>query len=409
MLGAITGDIIGSIYEWRNIKEKDFPLFGANCEITDDSIMTIAVAEGLMNGGRPDDFIDAMKRLGNIYPNKGYGGNFNSWLRSNNRMPYNSWGNGSAMRVSPVGWLFDSLDATEKAAKASAEVTHNHPEGIKGAQATASAIFLARNGKSKKDIKAYIENKYGYDLKRTLDEIRPSYTFNESCQETVPEAIIAFLESNDFEDAIRNAISLGGDSDTLAAIAGSIAEAAYGIPKEIENKVLSMLSPPLLVIVNLWREAFIRPVATKETWENKPIFLPKYIEFKIKLSDAEYALLKRGLVPDAMEDKWFIYFEDDWLYFHRSWTGQGIFKARLLEIDGEKVIDLFYVEGDPEQNKNTNDELSKEIFIYLIGRGLLKRAMPLGLELQKNVLAAWGEFGRMITEEIGIEKIYKDS
>jgi len=256
MLGAITGDIVGSIYEWNNIKTKEFPLFGKNCKFTDDTVMTIAVAEGLMNGGKPDDFINSMKRLGKIYPNSGYGGNFRKWLFSDDREPYNSWGNGSAMRVSPVGWVFDSLEATENAAEVSVAVTHNHPEGIKGAQATAAAIFLARNGKSKKEIKDYIENRYGYDLSRTLDEIRPAYKFDVSCQGTVPEAIIAFLESADFEDAIRNAISLGGDSDTLAAITGSIAEVAYGIPKKIKAKAISLLDEPLLEVLNRWQEKF---------------------------------------------------------------------------------------------------------------------------------------------------------
>ena len=259
MLGALSGDIIGSIYERRNIKTKDFPLFSSNCRITDDTVMTIAIAEGLMNGGKSDDYINAMKRLGRMYPKAGYGGRFKDWLRSDSRMPYNSWGNGSAMRVSPIGWYFNSLDETEKAAEVSASVTHNHPEGIKGAKATASAIFLSRTGKAKTETKAYIEKTYGYDLTRTLNEIRPSYSFDGSCQGTVPEAIIAFLESIDFEDAIRNAISLGGDSDTLAAITGSIAEAAYGIPKEIEEKVMSMLPQPLLEIVNLWRERTCEP------------------------------------------------------------------------------------------------------------------------------------------------------
>ena len=254
MVGAIIGDIVGSIYEWHNIKTKDFPLFGGKCHFTDDTVMTIAVAEGLLNGGGPNDYIAAMKRFGAIYPNAGYGGHFRIWLFTDDTDPYNSWGNGSAMRVSPVGWFFDTLEETEKAAEVSAAVTHNHPEGIKGAKATAAAIFLARNGKSKAEIKTYIEEKYGYNLSRTLDEIRPGYKFNESCMETVPEAIIAFLESDDFEDAIRNAISLGGDSDTLAAITGSIAEAAYGIPKTIYDKAVSLLEEPLLDILNRWQK-----------------------------------------------------------------------------------------------------------------------------------------------------------
>ena len=254
MLGAIIGDIVGSVYEWRNIKTKEFPLFRQNSVFTDDTVMTIAIAEGLMNGGRPDDFINAMKRIGRMYPSTGYGGHFRNWLFTDDRNPYNSWGNGSAMRVLPVGWMFDSLEATENVAEVSAAVTHNHPEGIKGAQATAAAIFLARNGKTKEEIKSYIEIKYGYELSRTLDEIRPTYVFDVSCQGTVPEAIIAFLESNDFEDAIRNAISLGGDSDTLAAITGSIAEAAYGVPETIKDKAVSLLDEPLLDVLNRWQE-----------------------------------------------------------------------------------------------------------------------------------------------------------
>lgn len=254
MLGAIVGDIIGSVYEWNNIKTKGFQLFSPRCAFTDDTVMTLAVAEGLMAGGSPAAFIQAMKKYGRKYPNAGYGGRFGSWLFSEDRQPYNSWGNGSAMRVSAVAWMFDTLPEVEDYAEISAAVTHNHPEGIKGAQSTAAAIFLARKGKTKDEIKAYVENKYGYDLRRTLDEIRVNYHFNESCQGTVPEAITAFLESVDFEDAIRNAISLGGDSDTLAAITGSIAEAAYNVPEEIKEKALSMLDECLLTVYRRFSE-----------------------------------------------------------------------------------------------------------------------------------------------------------
>ncbi len=257
MIGAIVGDIVGSVYEWNNIKTKDFEFFDRRCFFTDDTVMTIAVAEGLMNGGRPEDYIKAMKRFGRMYPRAGYGGNFRHWLSSDDDGPYNSWGNGSAMRVSPVGWRFDTLEETEKAAEISAAVTHNHPEGVKGAQATAAAIFLARKRNSKEKIKLYIESEYSYDLSRTLADIRPVYEFNESCQRTVPEAIIAFLESDGFEDAVRNAISLGGDSDTLAAITGSIAEAAYGIPVPIENKAVSFLTGPLLKVLERWRHTLL--------------------------------------------------------------------------------------------------------------------------------------------------------
>ena len=256
MLGAIIGDIVGSVYEWHNIKTKDFPLFSERCFFTDDTVMTIAVADGLMNGGSSDNFIDSLKKFGRLYPNSGYGSGFRRWLFSNNREPYNSWGNGSAMRVSPCGWFAKSLDEAENLAETSAAVTHNHPEGIKGAQATAAAIYLARTDLTKDEIRDYIETKYRYDLHRTLDEIRPGYIFNESCQETVPEAIIAFLESTGFEDAIRNAISLGGDSDTLAAITGSIAEAAYGIPYDIREQALCYIAKDLRAIYAEWT-AFI--------------------------------------------------------------------------------------------------------------------------------------------------------
>ena len=257
MFGAIIGDIVGSVYEWDNIKIKDFPLFGEKCTFTDDSIMTIAVAEALLNGGDSIHFINAIKKFGKLYlrPHGGYGGRFGAWINSDDTTPYNSWGSGSAMRVSTCGWFANSLKEAETLAEKSAAVTHNHPEGIKGAQATAAAIYLARIGENKDEIKVYIEKKYEYDLSRSLDEIRSVYQFNESCQETVPEAIIAFLESTDFEDAIRNAISLGGDSDTLAAITGSIAEAAYGVPDNIVARALSYLDEPLISVIRAWLEA----------------------------------------------------------------------------------------------------------------------------------------------------------
>ena len=254
MMGAIIGDIVGSVYEWNNIKTKEFPLFQDKCFFTDDTVMTIAVAEGLMNGGEKDDFIDAMKKYGRMYPDAGYGGRFGRWLMTDSREPYHSWGNGSAMRTAAVGWWFDSLEETRAVAALAAGVTHDHPEGIRGAESTAAAIFLARTGHSKAEIKEYVEREFGYDLSRTLDEIRPGYRFNESCQGTVPQAIIAFLESTDFEDAIRNAISLGGDSDTLAAITGSIAEAAYGVPQWIQDKAWEYLDEPLRGVLGRWQK-----------------------------------------------------------------------------------------------------------------------------------------------------------
>lgn len=245
MLGAIIGDIVGSVYEWNNIKTKDFTFFSPECFFTDDTVMTIAIAQALMNGASEDEFIKALKKFGGLYPDEDYGIRFKNWLISEDSKPYDSWGNGSAMRVSAVAYEFNTLSEVEEYAKKSAIITHNHPEGIKGAQATAAAIFMARNENGKDEIKKYIEDKYGYDLDRTIDDIRKTYSFNESAQGTVPEAIIAFLESKDFEDAIRNAISIGGDSDTLAAITGSIAEAAYGIPNDLRDKALSILDETL--------------------------------------------------------------------------------------------------------------------------------------------------------------------
>ena len=235
MLGAIIGDVVGSIYEFNNHRSKEFDIYTEGMSFTDDTVMTAAVAEWLMLTDRSMVKLeDTMVYWGKQYGGAGYGNRFYCWLflpralgYGDKRVPYNSFGNGSAMRVSAVGWMFDTLEETEEWAKRSAEITHNHPEGIKGAQATAAAIFMARTGATKEQIKAYVEQKYGYDLSRTCDEIRPMYQFNETCQGTVPEAIIAFLESTDFEDAIRTAVSLGGDSDTLACITGGIAEAYY--------------------------------------------------------------------------------------------------------------------------------------------------------------------------------------
>ncbi len=235
MYGAIIGDMVGSIHEFLPIKQKDFPLFVQGSQPTDDSVMTIAVAEALLSS--KDDtktvLVEKMQDWGRRYPNAGYGGRFIHWIFSDDPEPYNSFGNGSAMRVSPVGWLYNDLHTVQKMARLTAEVTHNHPEGIKGAESTAAAIFLARTGATKGKIKEYIQEEFGYDLERTCDEIRGGYAFDVTCQGSVPESIIAFLDGKDYEDVIRNAISLGGDADTQAAIAGSIAEAFFGIPQDL--------------------------------------------------------------------------------------------------------------------------------------------------------------------------------
>jgi ADP-ribosylglycohydrolase len=254
MIGAIAGDIIGSVYEWRNIKTKVFELFSRRCRFTDDTVLTIAVADCILNG---KEYATTFRKYGRRYPDAGYGGLFSEWLFSHNPRPYNSFGNGAAMRVSPVGFAFHSLEAVLKEAKKSAEVTHNHPEGIKGAQATASAVFLAREGESKEGIKRFIENRFEYNLHLKLDEIRPGYRFDVTCQGSVPEAITAFLESRDYEDAVRNAISLGGDSDTIACVTGGIAHAYYkSIPRFIVEKVRGILPAEFLTIADNFNEAF---------------------------------------------------------------------------------------------------------------------------------------------------------
>ena len=242
MLGAIAGDIIGSVYEWQNIKTKQFDLFRPDCFFTDDTVLTVALAESILTG---TDYVSLMKSYYRRYPGAGYGGYFHRWAQAQESHPYNSWGNGAAMRVSAVGFAFNTLDEVLLRASEYTAVTHNHEEGIKGAQATAAAIFLARTGATKDDIKQYAAATYGYDLSRSVDEIRPTYQFNESCQGTVPQAIVCFLESTSFEDAIRNAISLGGDSDTLACITGGIAQAHYGVPAAIIDRVMSILDEDL--------------------------------------------------------------------------------------------------------------------------------------------------------------------
>lgn len=257
MYGAILGDMIGAPYEFdRGRKTKVFPLFISDSQFTDDTVMTLAVAEALMDSrGSSDDgiraaLIEKMQKWGRRYPHAGYGGMFAQWLRTPSPRPYGSYGNGSAMRVSAAGWLYDTLEETRRIARLTAEVTHNHPEGIKGAEATAAAIFLARTGEDKERIRAYITEQFGYDLSRTCDEIRPAYHHVESCQQTVPEALTAFLEGTSFEDVIRTAVSLGGDCDTLTCIAGGVAEAFYGVPEELKAECRARLPQDLLEVLD---------------------------------------------------------------------------------------------------------------------------------------------------------------
>ncbi len=266
MYGAILGDMIGAPYEFdRGGKTKDFEMFNEAVQFTDDTAMTVAVADALL--GLPEDADDetvkeavvrSMQEWGHKYPWAGYGARFFGWLGQEDPQPYGSWGNGSAMRVSSAGWLYDTLEETRRMARLTAEVTHNHPEGIKGAEATASAIFMARTGSSKEEIKEYVVREFGYDLSRTCDEIRPDYHHVESCQKTVPEAITAFMEGNDFEDVIRTAVSLGGDCDTLTCIAGSIAEAFYGVPEEMKYECEDRLPEDMLDVLEEFEDALVR-------------------------------------------------------------------------------------------------------------------------------------------------------
>ncbi len=256
MYGAILGDIIGSPYEFdRSEKTKEFPLFVPASMYTDDSVMTVAVAEALLDQRgksreeRREAVVRSMRKWGRRYPDAGYGSTFSNWLFSERPQPYKSWGNGSAMRVSGAGWLYDTLEETLEAAEDTACVTHNHPEGIKGAQAVAAVIWAARNHWSKKRIRKYIEKEY-YLLVLTCDEIRPDYHFDVSCMGTVPEAITAFLEGNDFEDVIRTAVSLGGDCDTLTCIAGGMAEAYYGVPEDLKAECRRRIEPDMVAVLD---------------------------------------------------------------------------------------------------------------------------------------------------------------
>lgn len=303
MYGTILGDIIGCPFEFdRGDKTKDFKLFSRRSHFTDDSVMTLAVCEALLKVGQDatvkeigDAVITSMQSWGRRYPHEGDGGYFRCWLTARHPEPYNSFGKGSAMRVSAAGWLYDSLEKTRVVAKATANVTHNHPEGIKGAESTASAIFMARNGSSKEEIKKYIENEFHYDLNRTLDEIRPSFHMHETCQKTVPEAIIAFLEAKDFEDTIRNAVSLGGDTDTLGAITGSIAEAYFGIPEALRSECRNRINKDMRDVVDTFYS-----LVRKDDSPNTNQMIEKAINQYYVHNDKEGMILFMNMMINAM-------------------------------------------------------------------------------------------------------------
>ncbi len=325
MLGAIIGDIVGSIYEFNNIKTEDFPLFSDKCRFTDDTVMTAAVFMGILNGNNDErktkkTVESYMSLYGSYYPDAGYGGSFRKWLGNRYKEPYNSFGNGSGMRVSTVSWAYESIEAVEKFAEITAAVTHNHPEGIKGAKAVAAAIFFARKGESREFIRNYITENYGYDLTKTIAEIRPSYEYDVSCQGSVPVAIIAALEAESFEDAIRKAVSVGGDSDTIAAMAGSIAEGFFGIPEEIRAKAVTYLDERLLDCLKKFDDMVAKNKSDEERFLKAAEFAaekhkgqkraggadyfshPYEVAMRLKnaLYPIEYAIT--GLLHDTLED-----------------------------------------------------------------------------------------------------------
>jgi ADP-ribosylglycohydrolase len=257
MLGAIAGDVIGSVHERGGVKTKDFPLFVPGSRFTDDTVLTVAVADCLLTGR---GYVDAFHDYYHDYPGAGYGGSFVGWAAERRREPYGSWGNGSAMRVAPVGWAFGALDEVIREAGRSAAVTHDHPEGVRGAQAVAAAVFLARTGHPKEAIRNEVGRVFGYDLSARLDDIRPGYRFDVSCQVSVPQSLVAFMEAADFEEAVRNAVSLGGDTDTMAAIAGAVAEAFFGgVPAAIAGPTLAALDDRLRGVVGAFAARFGRP------------------------------------------------------------------------------------------------------------------------------------------------------
>lgn len=349
MIGAILGDMIGAPYEFdRGDKTKEFPLFSRESQFTDDTAMTVAVAEALMDSlGKGDEeiketLIASMRKWGRRYPYAGYGGMFYQWLRSRDPKPYGSFGNGSAMRVSAAGWLYDTLDKTRHMARLTAEVTHNHPEGIKGAEATASAIFLARTGSSKEEIKEYICREFGYDLSRTCDEIRPSYHHIETCQQTVPEAITAFLEGNSFEDVIRTAVSLGGDCDTLTCIAGGIAEAFYIVPEEIETEGKKRLPEDMLEVMERFHTLTKKSVSKDEFLDGNEL-----IEEAIKTYYMEQSRENLARVIEAIRQRMHA---DGHFIFPVIQNENGESAFRLLNSgDGKEWYPAFTTQGEFEK------------------------------------------------------------
>ena len=366
MYGAILGDIVGSPYEHDSgMKTKNFPLICEESRFTDDTVMSIAVAEALMNSAGKNEteykaaLIESMQKWGKKYPYVGYGRRFISWLNESNPLPYNSWGNGSAMRVSAVGWLYDTLEETLEKAKWTSEVTHNHPEGIRGAQTVAAAIYMARTNRTMDEIRSCIANRFFYDLNRTCDEIRPKYHFDVSCQGSVPEAIIAFLESTDLIDAIRNAVSLGGDADTLASIAGGIAEAFWGIDPMTQARISTKLTDDILEVLDRFSEyrnqsvkKWIRKVAAGEDDGGDKLTLESaknMVDHWDKVQEVLLALKKGYETGDFSDVEQYL-------------TNESIFESQwvLEHLTGKKEI-MRYLNGKGATLKRNNSLASARI------------------------------------------------
>lgn len=356
MYGAILGDMIGAPYEFdRGDKTKEFPMFINESHYTDDTVMTVAVAEALMKTLGKDDVSvryaveKSMRKWGRKYPHAGYGFRFYHWLREREPEPYGSYGNGSAMRVSSAGWLYDTLEETRHAAVLTAEMTHNHPEGIKGAEATASAIFMARTGSSKDEIRDYIVREFGYDLSRTCDEIRPDYHHVESCQETVPEAITAFLEGTDFEDVIRTAVSLGGDCDTLTCIAGSIAEAFYGIPEDMIAECRKCLPEDILAVLD---EFTLKKHAAKRRFDDPFLQGNEMIEKAISTFHAETTKENLCAVMDSIRTR--MHQDGHWMIpVIRDEKGNGFTFCTLRPKDGTDWLVAFTSQKEYEKSESS--------------------------------------------------------
>ena len=396
MIGAILGDMIGSPYEFdRSPKTKEFPLFNKHSEYTDDSVMTIAVADALLTTlGKADEeiktaLVDSMQKWGKKYPDAGYGGMFYRWLHSKHPEPYGSYGNGSAMRVSAAGWLFVTLEETRHVARLTAEVTHNHPEGIKGAEATASAIFMARTGSSKDEIRAYIIQEFGYDLSRTCDEIRPKYHHVESCQQTVPEAITAFLEGNDFEDVIRTAVSLGGDSDTLTCIAGGIAEAFYEVPEEIMLECKKRLSDDMLDVIARFMDC------RKSSFHDPFLAGNELIEEAIDKFHADSCKENLVGVLDAIRQR--MHADGHFMFpVASSEDGKGFALRTVLTKDGKEWVAAFTSPAEHEKGE------ASEIVSHFID-AMLKEALD--SDNAGFIINPWGK-SFMLAKEL-IEMIFK--